>query len=103
VSTDPFTIVAEPTRRRILEELSAGERSVGELVTRLGVSQPAVSKHLKVLRDAGFVSARPDAQLRIYRIEAAPMRELDLWIGRHRRLWTEARLEESDAAAGPRG
>jgi DNA-binding transcriptional ArsR family regulator len=86
---DPFTIVAEPTRRRILDELSAGERSVGELVTRLGVSQPTVSKHLKVLRDAGFVSARAHAQLRMYRIEVAPMRELDLWIARYRRLWTD--------------
>jgi DNA-binding transcriptional ArsR family regulator len=94
---DPFTIVAEPTRRRILDELSAGERSVGELVTRLGVSQPTVSKHLKVLRDAGFVSARANAQLRMYRIEVAPMRELDRWIARYRRLWTD-HLDALEAA-----
>ena len=88
VQADPFTIVAEPNRRRILDELAAGECAVGVLVDRLGMSQPTVSKHLKVLRDAGFVSARVDAQQRIYRVEAKPMRELDRWIARYRRFWT---------------
>jgi DNA-binding transcriptional ArsR family regulator len=86
---DPFTIVAEPTRRRILDELATGECAVGVLVDRLGVTQPTVSKHLKVLREAGFLSARVDAQHRIYRVEAGPIRELDRWIARYRRFWTE--------------
>jgi DNA-binding transcriptional ArsR family regulator len=89
VPSDPFTIVAEPNRRRILDELAAGECAVGVLVDRLGLSQPAVSKHLKVLRDAGFVSARVDAQHRIYRVEVKPMRELDRWIARYRHFWSE--------------
>ena len=85
---DAFTVVAEPTRRRVLGELAAGEASVGALVARLGVSQPAVSKHLKVLRDTGFVSCRTDAQARIYRLEPGPLRELDGWIGHFRHLWS---------------
>jgi DNA-binding transcriptional ArsR family regulator len=85
---DAFTVVAEPTRRRLLGELAAGELPVGSLVERLGVSQPAVSKHLKVLRDAGFVSCRVDAQARIYRLEPAPLQELDGWIEHFRHLWS---------------
>jgi DNA-binding transcriptional ArsR family regulator len=89
---DAFTVVAEPTRRRVLGALVQGEASVGALVDRLGVSQPAVSKHLRVLRDAGFVSCRVAAQARIYRLEPGPLRELDGWIGHFRHLWT-SRLE----------
>src|SRR6185312_13075317 len=86
---DTFAVLAEPTRRRILDELRTTERSVGELVTALAVSQPTMSKHLKVLRSAGFVSSRTAAQLRIYRIEAARFADLDDWLAPYRELWTE--------------
>ena len=85
---DTFTVLAEPTRRRIVDRLRAGERSVGALVDELDLSQPAVSKHLRVLRDAGLVSSRTAAQRRIYRIEPEPFRELDAWLAPYRRLWT---------------
>ena len=85
---DAFTALAEPTRRRILDRLRAADRSVGELAAALGVSQPAMSKHLKVLREAGFVSCRTAAQQRIYRIDVRPFREVDGWLAPYRRLWT---------------
>jgi DNA-binding transcriptional ArsR family regulator len=84
---DAFTVLAEPTRRRILDSLRDAERSVGDLVERLGVSQPTVSKHLKVLRAGGFVSSRTEAQRRIYRIEPRPLQALDHWLDPYRRLW----------------
>ncbi len=84
---DAFVVVAEPTRRRILEALRRSERSVGELVEALEVSQPTMSKHLKVLREAGFVSCRTAAQQRIYRIEVRQFRALDRWLAPYRRLW----------------
>lgn len=84
-----FAVLAEPTRRRILDELRTSESSVNELVETLAVSQPTVSKHLKVLRDAGFVSSRTAAQHRIYRIEVRPFEALDEWLEPYRRLWTE--------------
>lgn len=84
---DQFTALAEPTRRRILDRLRLGEQTVGNLVDTLRLSQPAVSKHLKVLREAGFVSSRVAAQHRIYRIEVAPFSELDDWLEPYRRLW----------------
>jgi DNA-binding transcriptional ArsR family regulator len=87
--TDPFSILAEPNRRRILEVLRQGERPVGELVEALGMRQPAVSKHLRVLRDAGVVAARVDAQRRLYRIEPGPLRALDVWLAPYRVLWGE--------------
>jgi DNA-binding transcriptional ArsR family regulator len=86
---DAFSVLAEPTRLRILEELRASESSVGNLVARLSVSQPTMSKHLKVLREAGFVSCRPAAQQRIYRIESGPLEAIDRWLAPYRRLWTE--------------
>ena len=85
--TDTFAVLAEPTRRQILDELCASESSVGDLVDALSVSQPTMSKHLKVLRDAGFVSCRVAAQRRIYRIEAPPFERLDRWLEPYRRLW----------------
>ena len=85
---DAFTALAEPTRRRILDELRGGDRSVNELVQTLAVGQPTVSKHLKVLREAGFVSCRTAAQQRIYRIEPSRFAELDEWLQPYRRLWT---------------
>jgi DNA-binding transcriptional ArsR family regulator len=84
---DTFAALAEPTRRRILAELRGGDCSVNQLVQALAVGQPAVSKHLKVLREAGFVSARVYAQQRIYRIEAGPFAALEQWLEPYRRLW----------------
>jgi DNA-binding transcriptional ArsR family regulator len=83
----PFEALAEPNRRRILDLLRTRERSVGELVSALSVSQPAVSKHLRVLREAGLVEARVEAQQRIYRIRSEPLRELDRWLAPYRRQW----------------
>jgi DNA-binding transcriptional ArsR family regulator len=88
VTVDAFAVLAEPTRRRILEALRRSDSSVGELVDALAVSQPTLSKHLKVLREAGFVSCRTAAQQRIYRIEASPFEALDAWLDPYRRLWT---------------
>ena len=85
---DTFTVLGEPTRRRILDQLRRSDSSVSGLVSALAVAQPAVSKHLKVLREAGFVSARTAAQQRIYRIEAGPFEALDAWLAPYRRLWT---------------
>lgn len=85
---EAFAVLAEPKRRRILEQLRSSERSVGELVGELGLAQPAVSKHLRVLRDSGFVSCRTAAQRRIYRLEPGPLREIDAWLAPYRRLWT---------------
>ncbi len=84
-----FTVLAEPTRLRILDELRISELHVGELVGKLKLTQPAVSKHLKVLRDAGFVKCRTAAQQRIYRIESGPFRGLDAWLSPYRQLWAE--------------
>jgi DNA-binding transcriptional ArsR family regulator len=88
-------VLAEPSRRRIIELLRDGERPVGDLVTDLRLSQPAVSKHLRVLRDAGLVESRTDAQRRLYRIRPQPLAELDAWLEPYRRLWNESldRLE----------
>jgi len=87
MDADAFGVIAEPTRRRLLDVLRGSNASVGELVDALGLSQPAVSKHLKVLRDAGFVSCQIAAQQRIYRIEAPPLQALDDWLQPYRRLW----------------
>jgi DNA-binding transcriptional ArsR family regulator len=86
---DTFAVLAEPTRRRILDELRVSEQSVGELVGKLELAQPAVSKHLKVLRDSGLVACRIAAQQRIYRIEPRPLRRVDAWLAPYRRLWTK--------------
>lgn len=80
--------LAEPHRLEILSLLRDGERPVGELVARLPVSQPAVSKHLRVLREAGLVDVRVDAQRRLYRIRPEPLAELDRWLASYRQLWT---------------
>jgi DNA-binding transcriptional ArsR family regulator len=80
--------LAEPRRVAILDVLREGERPVNELVRRLGLSQPAVSKHLRVLREAGLVQARVDAQRRLYRIRPEPLADLDEWLSSYRELWT---------------
>ncbi len=92
---DTFEVLAEPTRRRLVELLAEGEWSVGALVERLGMSQPGISRHLRVLRDAGMVRVRPDAQRRLYGLRPAPLREVDEWISPYRPLWAGslARLE----------
>jgi len=87
VTTALFEILAEPNRRRVLDLLRERERTVGELVDALGMSQPAVSKHLRVLRDAGLVEARVDGQRRIYRLRAEPLAEVDAWLEPYRKFW----------------
>jgi DNA-binding transcriptional ArsR family regulator len=87
-----FEVLAEPSRRRILDLLREQPRSVGELVEDLGLSQPGTSKHLRVLRDAGLVEARTDAQRRRYELRPEPLRELDAWLEPYRREWS-ARLD----------
>jgi DNA-binding transcriptional ArsR family regulator len=83
-----FEIIAEPNRRAILSLLVSSEQSVGEIERRLRMSQPAVSKHLRVLRDAGFVESTVDAQRRLYRLKPEPLREMDAWLAQFRRFWS---------------
>ena len=82
-----FDVLAEPTRRRILDLLLERPRPVGELTEQLGLSQPGTSKHLRVLREAGLVRVRPDAQRRWYEVRAEPLAEIDAWLAPYRRLW----------------
>ncbi len=102
--TSTFDVLAEPTRRRILDLLMQDERPVGDLVASLGISQPGVSKHLRVLRDAGLVEARTEAQRRIYRVRPEPLAEIDAWLAPYRRLWAdrldalERHLDETEAS-----
>ncbi len=90
-----FDALADPTRRQILDLLRERPRMVGELVEQLGVSQPGVSKHLRVLREAGLVVVRKDAQRRWYELQTEPLQELDAWLDSYRHLW-EARLDRLD-------
>ena len=91
----PFEAVAEPNRRRILDLLRAGERPAGDLVAALSISQPGVSKHLRLLREAGLVSVRAEGQRRLYRLEPAGLADLDAWLTPYRRFWADrlARLD----------
>jgi DNA-binding transcriptional ArsR family regulator len=82
-----FAIIAEPSRRTILSLLASQERSVGEIERRLGMPQTSVSKHLRVLREAGFVEARVEAQRRVYRLRPEPLMEVDAWLAPFRRFW----------------
>ena len=84
-----FQIVAEPNRRAILALLLSSQRSVGEIERRLRMPQPAVSKHLRVLREAGFVESTVDAQRRLYRLRPQPFHELDVWLDQFRRFWSK--------------
>jgi DNA-binding transcriptional ArsR family regulator len=95
VVPDILEVLAEPARRRILDALRGGELPVGALVDRLGTSQPLVSKHLRVLREAGLVDVRVDGQRRLYRIRPEPLAELDAWLEPYRRMWRSSldRLE----------
>jgi DNA-binding transcriptional ArsR family regulator len=85
-----FQVLAEPRRRQILDLLRGAERPVGDLVQQLALSQPAVSKHLRVLREAGLVEVRQDAQRRWYRLRPEPLAEVDAWLAPYRRLWKES-------------
>lgn len=89
----PFEVLAEANRRRILDLLRDSERAVGDLVAALDISQPAVSKHLRVLREADFVEVRTDAQQRIYRLRLEPLRSVEDWLAPYRRMW-DARLDD---------
>jgi DNA-binding transcriptional ArsR family regulator len=89
MSVTTFELVAEPSRRRILDLLRERARSVGELVKLVGLSQPGVSKHLRLLREAGLVRVRRDGQRRWYELEPEPLAELDEWLEPYRRLWDE--------------
>ncbi|HEV3069656.1 MAG TPA: metalloregulator ArsR/SmtB family transcription factor [Streptosporangiaceae bacterium] len=93
--TSVFEVLAEPRRRQILDLVRGGECSVNELVARLQMNQPAVSKHLRVLREAGLVRVRVDEQRRLYRLSPAPLRELDRWLAPYRAAWESSldRLE----------
>jgi len=84
-----FDIIAEPNRRAILSLLVSAEQSVGEIERQLGMTQPTVSKHLRVLRDAGFVESTVDAQRRLYRLKPEPLQEIDDWLDQFRRFWSE--------------
>jgi DNA-binding transcriptional ArsR family regulator len=88
-SETTWAALADPHRRAVLELLRERPRPVGELVERLGLSQPGTSKHLRVLRDAGLVTARADAQRRVYELKGGPLQELDAWLEPYRRFWAE--------------
>jgi DNA-binding transcriptional ArsR family regulator len=83
-----FEIIAEPNRRAILSLLVSSQQSVGEIERRLRMPQPTVSKHLRVLRDAGFVESKVDAQRRLYRLKPEPFQEMDAWLAQFRRFWS---------------
>lgn len=89
---DAFQTLSDPTRRRIVEALRMGERQVGEIVEQAGVHQSGVSRHLRILHDAGFVTMRPDQQRRLYSLRPEPFLELEAWLTEFRTLW-EARLD----------
>ena len=81
--------LADPTRRRVLEQLRSGPKAVGAIAARLPVSRPAVSQHLRVLRDSGFTTVRPEGARRLYAVDAAPLQEVDLWLSPFRRYWSQ--------------
>ena len=91
-----FSVVAEPNRRAILDMLLDSERSVGEIEQALKLSQPSVSKHLRILREAGFVESRVEAQRRLYRLKPEPLMELDAWLAPFRRYWS-AQIDKLEA------
>ncbi len=104
-----FEVIAEPNRRAILSLLVSSQQSVGEIERQLGMPQPAVSKHLRVLRDAGFVESTVDAQRRLYRLKPEPLQEIDAWLAPFRRFWSahvdalERHLDRMDQAVPTKG
>jgi DNA-binding transcriptional ArsR family regulator len=97
MQVDAFETLADPTRRRIVEALKDGERPVGEIVELAGIHQSGVSRHLRILHEARFVSVRPDGQRRLYALRPEPFREIEAWLAQYRGLW-EARLDRFGAA-----
>lgn len=95
--SDAFQTLADPTRRRVIEALRFGELQVNDIVEQAGIHQSGVSRHLRILGEAGFVSMRPDGQRRLYSLRPEPFRELDAWLALYRSLW-EARLDRFGAA-----
>ncbi len=93
---DVYEALAEPNRRRIMEMVGARERTAGEIGEALNISQPGASKHLRVLRDAGLLSVRKDAQRRVYRLNADTLAEVDVWLQQYRRYWS-GRLDALEA------
>src|SRR5580658_10368968 len=98
---DPFQALADPTRRCIVEALRNGERQVNDIVEQAGIHQSGVSRHLRILHEAGFVSMRPEGQRRLYSLRPEPFQELDKWLARYRSLW-EARLDRFGGALDDR-
>lgn len=94
---DAFQTLADPTRRRIVAALRGRERQVNDIVVEAGIHQSGVSRHLRILQEAGFVAVRPDGQRRLYSLRPEPFRELDAWLAAYRELW-EARLDRFGAA-----
>jgi DNA-binding transcriptional ArsR family regulator len=103
-----FEVIAEPSRRAILSLLVSSQQSVGEIERQLRMPQPAVSKHLRVLRDAGFVESTVDAQRRLYRLKPEPLQEVDVWLAPFRRFWSahvdalERHLDRMDQSLPPK-
>ncbi len=102
-AVDAFRAIGDPTRRAILDLLSERERSVSELVERFHISQPALSQHLRVLRDAGLVEPRKDGRRRVYRVEAAPLRAVYDWVAHYERFWDEKLGALGRYLDGPKG
>ena len=94
-AVDALAAIADPTRRELLELLAGGEIAAGELADRFPVSRPAISRHLRVLREAGLVRSRTEGRRRLYALDPAPLRELDTWLERYRDLWAH-RLDDLD-------
>ena len=88
-TTDVFNAIAEPRRRELLDQLADGERSVNELVERLGLTQPLVSKHLRVLREVGAVQVRDDGRRRLYSVDANALKPIHDWVSNYERMWSE--------------
>jgi DNA-binding transcriptional ArsR family regulator len=104
-----FEVIAEPNRRAILSLLASSQQSVGEIERELRMSQPAVSKHLRVLREAGFVESSVDAQRRLYRLNPEPLQQVDIWLAQFRRFWSthldalERHLDRMDQSPPAKG
>jgi DNA-binding transcriptional ArsR family regulator len=97
MQTDVFQTLADPTRRLIVEVLGTGERQVNDIVHEAGIHQSGISRHLRILHEAGFVSMRADGQRRLYSLRPEPFREMDAWLAKYRSLWEE-RLDRFGAA-----
>jgi DNA-binding transcriptional ArsR family regulator len=101
MQSDIFDALADPTRRRVVDALRHGEQQVNDLVAEVGIHQSGVSRHLRILSEAGFVTMRPDGQRRLYSLAPDPFREIDAWLAQYRGLW-EQRLDRFGAALDAR-